>query len=51
MTIDTSVPRIHVTEHLPQLAKQIEHMAVVASMKTKEVDHQRAAYHLRTASS
>jgi hypothetical protein len=46
--IETSVPGIRVTEHLPQLAKQMEHMAVVASMKTKEGDHQRAAYHLRT---
>jgi hypothetical protein len=46
--IDTSIPGIRVCEHLPQLARQMEHVAIIPSMQTKEGDHQRAAYHLRT---
>lgn len=46
--IETSVPGVRLAEHLPQLARQMEHVAVVSSMQTKEGDHQRAAYHLRT---
>lgn len=46
--IDTSVPGIQISEHLPQLAKQMEHLALIRSMQTKEGDHGRAAYHLRT---
>jgi hypothetical protein len=46
--IETSVPGVRLCEHLPQLAKQMRHIAVVSSMQTKEGDHQRAAYHLRT---
>ena len=40
--IDTSVPGIRVCEHLPQLARQMEHVAIIPSMQTKEGDHQRA---------
>ena len=46
--IDTSVPGIQVCEHLPQLAQQMQHVAVVPSMQTKEGDHLRATYHLHT---
>jgi uncharacterized protein (DUF1501 family) len=46
--IDTSVPGIRISEHLPQLAKQMEHMALIRSMRTKEGDHERATYALRT---
>lgn len=46
--IETSVPGIQISEHLPGLAQQMEHMAVVRSMQTKEGDHGRATYHLRT---
>lgn len=46
--IDTSVPGLAICEHLPQLAKQMQHVALVRSMQTKEGDHLRAAYHLRT---
>lgn len=46
--IETSVPGIRLGEHLPQLAKQAEHLAIVRSMKTREGDHSRATYHLRT---
>src|SRR5262245_66297720 len=46
--IDTSVPGIRVTELLPTVAKQMKHLAVVRSMTTKEGDHGRATYELRT---
>jgi hypothetical protein len=46
--IDTSVPGIQIAEHLPKLAKMMEHCALIRSMTTKEGDHTRATYHLRT---
>lgn len=46
--IDTSVPGIQISEHLPLLAQQMEHCAVIRSMQTKEGDHGRATFHLRT---
>lgn len=46
--IQTSVPGVQIAEHLPQLAQQMDHLAIVRSMKTKEGDHGRASYHLRT---
>ena len=46
--IDTAVPGIRVGEHLPKLAAQMKHLAVVRSMSTREGDHGRATLHLRT---
>lgn len=46
--IETSVNGIQISEHLPQVAGMMEHMAIIRSMKTKEGDHGRASYHLRT---
>jgi hypothetical protein len=46
--IATSVPGIKLSEHLPQLARQAKRLAVIRSMSTKEGDHGRATYHLRT---
>jgi hypothetical protein len=46
--IATAVPGIKISEHLPQLARQMKHMAVLRSMHTREGDHGRATYHLRT---
>ncbi len=46
--IATSVPGIKIGEHLPKVAKHMKHMAVVRSMSTKEGDHQRATFYLRT---
>jgi hypothetical protein len=46
--IATSVPGLSISEHLPRLAPQMEHLAVVRSMSTKEGDHGRATYLLRT---
>ncbi len=46
--IDTSVPSIQICEHLPRVAKLMQHCAPIRSMSTKEGDHTRATYLLRT---
>jgi hypothetical protein len=46
--IDTSVPGIQISEHLPKIAKYMEHMAIIRSMNTKENDHGQGAYYLHT---
>ena len=46
--ISTTVPGVQVGEHLPQMAQEMEHLAIIRSMKTKEGDHGRASYNLRT---
>lgn len=46
--IATSVPGMKFSEHLPLLAKQAKHLAIVRSMSTKEGDHSQATYYLRT---
>src|ERR1700722_11476350 len=46
--IETSVPGIQISEHLPRLAQLADHLALLRSMSTKEGDHGRASYFLRT---
>jgi hypothetical protein len=46
--IETSVPGIKLGQHLPELAKQAEHLTVVRSLHSKEADHGRANYYLHT---
>jgi hypothetical protein len=46
--IQTSAPGLKISEHLPKLAKHGHEMAVVRSMSTKEGDHTRATYLMRT---
>src|SRR5437764_7942343 len=46
--IATAVPGIRISEHLPKLATHTDRMAIIRSMTTKEGDHARAAYYLRT---
>jgi hypothetical protein len=46
--IDTAAPGVRISEHLPQLARQMRHLAVLRSMRTREGDHARATYHLQT---
>jgi len=46
--IATAVPGFTISEHLPQIANQTKRLAVIRSMSTKEGDHGRATYHLRT---
>ena len=46
--IATGVPGISLGEHLPKLAQQMQDLAIVRSMSTKEGDHGRATFNLRT---
>ena len=43
-----AAPGLLIGEHLPRLAKHGKHLAVVRSMSTKEGDHGRGTYYLRT---
>ena len=46
--IETAVPGIHISEHLPKMAKWMKRMAVIRSMSTREGDHSRATYLMHT---
>src|SRR5947209_1943767 len=46
--IDTSVPGIQISEHLPKLAQRAGHLSLIRSMSTKEADHGRATFLMRT---
>ncbi len=46
--IATSVPGIQISEHLPKIARYMDHMAIIRSLHSKEGDHGRATYLLRT---
>jgi hypothetical protein len=46
--IDTAVSGIRISENLPQVARKMRDLAIVRSMATREGDHTRATYHLRT---
>jgi hypothetical protein len=46
--IQTSAPGVRISEHLPKLAKHADRMAIIRSMSTKEADHGRATYLMRT---
>ncbi len=46
--IATEVPGLKISEHLPGLASMMKHMAIVRSLSTKEGDHGRGTYLMRT---
>lgn len=46
--IATRVPGIRISEHLPKVANFADRMAVIRSMTTREADHGRASFFLRT---
>src|SRR5262249_52588089 len=46
--IDTTIKGVQVSEHLPHLAKQAKHLAIIRSMKHREGDHMRATHLMRT---
>src|SRR5215510_8378130 len=46
--IPTSVPGIKISEHLPKIATHMNDMVLIRSMSTKEADHGRATYLMRT---
>ena len=37
-----------ISEHMPLMAKQMHHMAIVRSMSTREADHMRGRYYMHT---
>lgn len=39
---------VQITERLPLVAEQMKHLSVVRSMSTREADHTRGSYYLRT---
>lgn len=39
---------VQISERLPMVAQQMKHLSVVRSMSTREADHQRGRYYLRT---
>jgi hypothetical protein len=46
--IQTSAPGLRISEHLPQMAKFGDRLAILRGMSTKEGDHGRATYQMRT---
>jgi hypothetical protein len=46
--IATSVPGIRISEHLPRLARNMHDMALIRSMSTREGDHGRGTFLMRT---
>lgn len=46
--IQTSVPGIRISEHLPRIARNMEDMVIIRSMSSREGDHGRASFYLRT---
>jgi hypothetical protein len=46
--INTNVPGIKIGEHLPKLARHMDKMAIIRSMSTKENEHERATFYMRT---
>ena len=46
--IQTAVPGLRISEHLPKLAAQARRLAVVRSMTSREGDHGRATFYART---
>jgi hypothetical protein len=42
--INTSVPGVKISEHLPRMAKQMHHMNIVRSLDSKEGNHDRGTY-------
>jgi len=46
--IQTSVPGIRISQHLPKIARNMQDMVIVRSMSSREGDHGRATFYLRT---
>ena len=44
----TSADGVAISEHMPLMAKQMHHMAIVRSMSTREADHMRGRYYMHT---
>lgn len=49
--IKTSASGVEISEHLPLVAKQMKHLAIVRSLKTAEGDHRRGSFLMSTGRS
>lgn len=47
-TISTKIPSLSFSEHLPKLAAQADRLAIIRSLSTKEGDHGRGTFLMRT---
>ncbi len=46
--IQTSVPGVRISEHLPRIARHADKMAIIRAMSTREGDHGRGTFYMRT---
>jgi hypothetical protein len=46
--IDTSAPGVRISEHLPNVAKQMKHLSIIRSLDSKEGNHDRGTYMMHT---
>src|SRR5437763_4846133 len=46
--IQTNVPGIRISEHLPRIARHMDKMAIVRAMNSREGDHGRGTFYLRS---
>ena len=46
--IGTSADGVAICEHMPLMARQMHHLAIVRSMSTREADHMRGRYYMHT---
>src|SRR5271155_1331442 len=44
----TAVPGVRISEYLPHVARNMQDIAIVRSMSTREGDHGRASFQMRT---
>src|SRR5471030_274995 len=44
----TNVPGIRISEHLPRIAQHMDKMAIIRTMNTREGDHGRGTFYLRS---
>lgn len=49
--IDTTVPGIRISEHMPILARQAQHFAIIRSLNSNEGDHMRGTVKMNTGRS
>jgi hypothetical protein len=46
--IATSAPGVQISEHLPNVAKQMKHLSIIRSLNSKEGNHDRGTYVMHT---
>ena len=46
--IDTAVPGVQLAEGMPRLAQEMDSVALIRNVISREGDHERAAYHVKT---